>query len=73
MATTYNSIGNLYYSQNKYSLALENYMKCLEIREKIKGKDSLDVAASLNNIAGVYDDQGKSDLALENYFKCLEI
>jgi hypothetical protein len=48
-------------------------MKGLEIREKIKGKDSLDVAASLNNIASVYDDQGKSDLALENYFKCLEI
>jgi hypothetical protein len=37
-------------------------MKGLEIREKIKGKDSIDVAASLNNIPSVYDDQGKPDL-----------
>ncbi len=35
--------------------ALEYYNKCLEIKTKIKGQDSIDVVKTLNNIGNVYN------------------
>jgi hypothetical protein len=40
-------------------LAVENYLKSLEIKERIKGKDSIDAASTLYNIGLAYRKQGK--------------
>jgi hypothetical protein len=45
----------------------------LQIKEKIKGKDSTDVATTLNNIGSVYDSSGNFSKALEYYERCLNI
>ena len=45
----------------------------MEIRFKIKGEYSIDVATTLNNIGMVYKVKGNYTKALENYNQCLEI
>jgi len=45
----------------------------LDIKTKIKGKDSIDVATTLNNIGSVYDSKGDYSKALEYYERCLNI
>jgi hypothetical protein len=50
-------IGIAHKNLGNYIQALENYFLSLEIKEKIKGKQSNDVALILNNIGSVYKDQ----------------
>jgi len=45
----------------------------LEIKEKAKGKDSIDSTSTLNNLASVYNYQKKYDKAIEYYSRCVEI
>ena len=66
-------VGNLYYNQGKYDLALEKYEESLRIYEWVLGHDHPDVARSLHGIASVYYHQGKYDLALEKYEESLRI
>jgi len=48
-------------------------MRALNIKEKVRGKDSFDCAKTLNNIGLVYQDQEKLNQALEYYNKSLSI
>jgi hypothetical protein len=52
---------------------MEHYSRCLEIKTKVKGADSIDVAVTLNNIGTVYQEREEYKKALENYAKSLEI
>ena len=59
--------------QDSYK-AIEYYQKSLEIKEEIKGEQSLDVATSLNGIGWVYSNlKSKDDYpkALDYYTKSL--
>jgi hypothetical protein len=56
--STLNGIGNVHNKQGNCPQALKYYTRCLEIKEKIKGKDSIDCAIALNNIGLFYDNQG---------------
>jgi tetratricopeptide (TPR) repeat protein len=63
----------IYHSKGNDAKALEQYNKCLGIKIKIKGPDSIDVATTLNNIGNVYWTKGDFAKALENYNKCFDI
>ena len=73
VATSYNSIGNIYYSQGDYVKALEMYQQSLKIRLAIFGENHPDVATSYNNIGFVYYSQGDYVQALEMYQQSLKI
>jgi tetratricopeptide (TPR) repeat protein len=45
----------------------------LEIKTKVKGKDSIEVATTLDDIGCVYDSKKDYKKALKFYKKCLEI
>ena len=47
-ATTQNNIGVVLKNQGKYPEALEMYDKCLKTREKLLGRNNLDVAETYN-------------------------
>lgn len=44
----------MYYKKGEYILAIENYLKCLEIQEIIQGKGNIDTTDTLNSIGLVY-------------------
>jgi tetratricopeptide (TPR) repeat protein len=56
---------------DNYPMALESYSKCLEIKERVKGKDSFDTAITLSNIGIVYKNMGNYPMALETCSKAL--
>ncbi len=45
----------------------------MEIRRKLKGSESIDVAATLTNIGSVHYNNGEYESALDNYNQSLEI
>jgi hypothetical protein len=55
VAQTLNSIGAVHGSKNDHDKALEYFSQCLDVKIKIKGAKSIDVALTLNNIALVHD------------------
>lgn len=66
-------MGNYYKQQLEHPKALYYYSACLDIKEKIKGKASLDAAHVYNNIGMVYR-QMEDYIEAEKYFKmCLII
>ena len=73
VATSYNSIGNIYYSQGDYVKALEMYQQSLKINLAIFGENHPNVATSYNNIGFVYKSQGDYVKALEMYQRSLKI
>ena len=61
MASSYNNIGLIYYSQSDYPLALDYYFKSLKIDEKLGNKQG--IARTYNNISSLYTslfEQGNS-------------
>ena len=60
-------MGESYHNQVKYSKALDYYHTSLKMKEKVKGKGSIDTAITLNNIGNVYADRGNYPKALEFY------
>jgi hypothetical protein len=46
----------IFNDQGDYPKAMEYYRMCLLIKEKTKGKGSIDTASTLNNIGIVYND-----------------
>ena len=63
----------MYLYKGEYEKALENYNKCLEIRTRVLGPESIDVATTLSRIGVVYFNKGEYEKALENHKKCLQI
>lgn len=67
------ALADLKRGYGEYDIALEFYLKCLEIRLETLGYESLDVATSYYNIGFVWSDKGEYDKALEFYQKSLDI
>ncbi|NEU73123.1 CHAT domain-containing protein [Hassallia byssoidea VB512170] len=61
------------YKEGKYSQAIPLAERALEIREKLLGKENLDVAGSLNNLAFLYQHQGSYQKAEPLYVRSLAI
>ncbi len=57
----------MYYEQGNYPKAIEYYKQSVVIKERMKGKGSIDTASTLNNFGNVYKDQGDYPKALEYY------
>ena len=73
VATTYNNIAILYYTQGDYEKALEYNNKALPIRQSVLGENHPDVASSYNSIGLVYQKQENYKKALEYFQKALKI
>jgi len=71
LASSYNTLGGIYWSKGDLSKAAEAFYKSLDI--KVKLKDSLGIANTYNNIGILFDSQQKLPDALEMYNKSLEI
>ena len=66
IATSYNNMGLVYYSQAEYAKALESYNKCLAIQLTVYGDSNHPaIAISCNNVGSVYNSQGEYAKALE--------
>jgi len=65
VANSYNDIGNVYYSQDKYDDALDYHQKSLNIRITVFGTDHPDVAKSYMNFANVCDSQTEHQYILQ--------
>jgi tetratricopeptide (TPR) repeat protein len=59
-----NNIGRVYKYLNKLDEALKYYAKSLSIKEKMRGKNSIDCAPTLHNIGKVLLIQGNTNKAL---------
>lgn len=71
-ATAYNTIGiNYSFGMSDYPNALENYLKALEIYERLGFVSK--AAAVLNNIGSIYDSQRDFEQALNYYNRALNI
>lgn len=57
----------------KHQEALEKLQKCLEIRQKIDGKSSVNAAQAHNNIAMTYQGFGDNGNAYKHLNKSLQI
>jgi len=66
-----NNIGSVYFNQEKYALALENYQQSFAISKKIG--DTEGVGISYSNFGSVYFSQKKYQLALDFHEKALKI
>lgn len=71
--STYNELGQIYFSLAKYADAEDNYLEALKLVEGRYGQPGVEdknlaVAKSLNNLAAVYRERGKYTKA-EEYYK----
>lgn len=57
----------------KFAEALDSFSRSLLIKEKLRGKNSMESAQSLNNIGAVYKKMGKLDEALDYYERSMSI
>jgi len=73
VAITYDNIALDYLALKKYSEALENQLKALEIFEKELGAEQSDIAICYDNIGLTLQEQGELFLALEYYTKAFKI
>jgi CHAT domain-containing protein/Tfp pilus assembly protein PilF len=63
----------LYKKTDRFFEAEEHYIKCLEIIEKIYGKEHENYSFGLNNLAGLYEALGQFAKAESYYLESLEI
>ena len=73
LATAYNNIGYSYYLLTDYPKALEYLERGLEIRTKLFGEESKQVAESCNNIGNVYYMQKDYSKAEYYHYRAMEI
>ena len=65
VASTYNSLGFIYYYNDDIVHSLESFNKSLEIAERLFGKDNPDVATAYHNIGYIYNAEGEYEKALQ--------
>src|SRR6185437_14229829 len=68
---SYNNIGIVYFNQNNYPLALQNYIAALKIQQEVNQK--LGIANAYLNIGAVYVCQNNFPLAEQNALAALKI
>ncbi len=73
VATSLNTIAELYVIKGTYAEIEPLYIRALEIVEKALGSDNPDVAISLNNLAELYYNQGRYTEAEPLYKRALKI
>jgi tetratricopeptide (TPR) repeat protein len=73
LATSMNSLANLYYSQGRYELAEPLYAEALALSKDLLGARHPHVAASMNNLAILYSSQGRYELAEPLYAEALAL
>jgi nephrocystin-3 len=66
----YDKVGTVFKNKGDYVKALQYYEECLQIKQKVKGKDSIDCASTLKNIGLVFYDKGDYVKALQYYEEC---
>jgi len=69
IAISHNSIGNIYLLLDKQNLAMDHFLKALEIEKKYHNK--LGLAINHQNIGSIYENEGKLDKALAYYQRSL--
>ncbi len=67
------NLGLLYSTLGRYSLAEEFTNKSLVVREKYRGRNSIDYAASLNNLAVLHKDLGDYNQAEKEISEAIEL
>jgi serine phosphatase RsbU (regulator of sigma subunit)/Tfp pilus assembly protein PilF len=65
LSGAYNNLGTVYFSQEIFDKALENYLAALKIR--IETNDKKNLPASYNNLGAVYRSMGNNAKAIEYY------
>ncbi len=65
LSASYNNIGLVFETQNKFDKAIENYSLSLKIQDEIHDKQGM--ANTYNNIGVIYYNQENYNKALENY------
>jgi tetratricopeptide (TPR) repeat protein len=73
LATTLNSLGNLYDDIGDFSKAEECYLKSLDIRTRKLGEEHPHICNSLDNVGLMYHRKGDFSKAEECYLKSLDI
>lgn len=73
IAVTLNGLGSVYHDQNRYDLALKQYLRALDINQRTVGTKNPETAATYNNIGNVYQDAGDDENAKKYYQLCLDI
>lgn len=58
-AATLHNIGLINMNKGDYDEALKAYLKCLEIDEKVNGRNSVDTAETIKCIGGSYLGKGE--------------
>jgi tetratricopeptide (TPR) repeat protein len=73
VATCYNNIAVLFKNKGEYEIALDGYLKCLDIELKTLDLDHPHLAISYSNIAFILKSKADYFEALEFYQKSLDI
>ncbi len=73
VATLLNNLGQVYKAEGRYADAEPAIKQSLAIREKVLGRDHVDVARSLNNLADLYQRQDRFAEAEPIYQRALSI
>ncbi|MBA3665747.1 MAG: CHAT domain-containing protein [Bacteroidetes bacterium] len=73
MADVYNTMGNAYDLKKDYTNAIQFHAKGLNIREKVSGENSSEVAYSLGNVSLAYESNGDFENAEKTGLKSYEI
>jgi tetratricopeptide (TPR) repeat protein len=66
-------LGQAYYQQGKYELAIKEYKESIKIKKVMLGLFHTEVATCYNNLAVIFDQQGDYSSALNYYRKTLII
>lgn len=73
IASTYSSLGQIYFYKADVGLSLDYFDKALEIQRTLKGDSSIEVANIYNNMGNVFAQMGEYDFALDYYNQVIEI
>jgi CHAT domain-containing protein len=73
VATLLNNLGQVYKAEGRYADAEPAIKQSLAIREKVLGRDHVDVARSLNNLADLYQRQDRFAEAEPIYQRALSV
>eukprot|EP01012_Entosiphon_sulcatum_P017668 TRINITY_DN2240_c0_g2_i1.p1 TRINITY_DN2240_c0_g2~~TRINITY_DN2240_c0_g2_i1.p1 ORF type:complete len:267 (-),score=47.56 TRINITY_DN2240_c0_g2_i1:9-809(-) len=72
-ATTHSAIGCVYVHLSQFDLAVDNFLKALDLREQVLGQQHVDTGMVLNNVGVCLHCMDHTADALQMYYKAEEI
>lgn len=69
----YKGLGDCYFRQTDFELALESYASCLKIQKMELGDDCIEMADTCDCIGHIYQETGKHNESMQFYTKALQI